>query len=201
MPAGDPEARRRQQSPRMPRAPEHPELERAALLGMACDHEGDRVPAPLVADRVPQVAGVDGVPDARGVDVDGARPGLDGPQPEVRVLTTAVEALVEAPDALEQLARVGDVARLVPRARTDDRLAAGEAVQAPELVGIRLGPALQDAIAALGLRGLHEPLEPVRRRPAVVVGEGDEPGPRRRDPLVAQLARASEARVDHGGAQ
>ncbi len=100
------------------------------------------------------------------------------------------------PEPLEQLARVGHVARLVPAARADDRLASGEAVQAPDLVRVRLGAPLEQEAPLLALGGLDEALEPVRRGPAVVVGERDQPSAGGGDALVAQGARARPGALD-----
>ena len=96
------------------------------------------------------------------------------------------EALVEATESLEQVARVGDVARLAPRRRRVDVLRARVRRAADEvgLVGIRAGRPLHDR-AGMRLGGGKNPLQPALRRPAVVVGEHHEWRARRAPRRVA----------------
>src|SRR4051794_35779057 len=95
--------------------------------------------APLLArtDQRDRAGFMHGVPvDGRRL-VDHARPGLDGAPAEVGVLARGFpEGLVEAIEAFEQFARVGDVARLEPGPRAGRVLRAGEGREPPDLTRV-----------------------------------------------------------------
>ena len=89
---------------------------------------------------------------------------------EVGVLAPEAEGLIEAAEALQELARVRDVAGLIPTARLGDGDRTRQRVQQVRLVGIGLGAALDEG--AVG-PGVEQRGDPARGGAAVVVRERD----------------------------
>ena len=100
-------------------------------------------------------------------------PGVSRAKAEIGVLPPRRrKPLVEPAQPLQDLTRVGDVAGRVPVVRFHDLDAASAAVVEVALGGVGLGAPLEDPVARVG--GRDQALEPVRSRPAVVVGERDQ---------------------------
>src|SRR3954465_2343813 len=156
----------------MRRLPEEAPVELATQSRMTAEDLGGIAPAqrdPALA-KWPQV--VDGMTDHCLRHVCDLRPRLEGPPGEVGVLAAGRRVtLVEAAEPLEQVARVGDVAGLVPGPGGRDLDRAGEEADPAPLARDRLGSTLQHNAGVRHGCGT-EALEPAHAGFAVVVGEG-----------------------------
>ena len=155
---------------------------------------------PVVADRhrpalrQPQPAdradGDDPVMDERVRREDDAGTALDGAPAEVRVLAGDGEGLVEPVHALEQVARIEDVAGGEALACVPDLVPVSECAEVVHLLGVLVDAALDQRARRL-LCGDQELFEPVRAGTAVVVGEGHQRRVRHAPAEVARHRRAA----------
>ena len=165
----------------VPDVPEGAVVEHRPRPGVAGEHAHGLGPARGVARSAQRARVQDGVEHERLLAERRRAAELDRPPREVGVLSSRrtrarspqTEVLVEAPEALEELARIEDVAVSYCGPRRSTCTVRENGPRPVALRGIGLGASLDHGLGRVLVRGQAR-FQPAGRRAAVVVGKGDQ---------------------------